>query len=132
MLRPASLHHSTACRVADFTEPEPSYPVPRAYPAARSYPSLNLGQVALVNGPLLGLVALLGAAASQAEGYLGGLGQMLAIWALMGLGVILNVILSGTTKGSFVGYLLMAALYGAAFLFFAYAFSNMGSLKPGG
>jgi len=110
----------------DFTAPEPSYPV------VCSYPSSNLGHLALINGPLLGLVVLLLVAASQAEGYLGGLGEMLGIFGLMGVGTVLNLVLSGTTKGSRVGYLLMAALYGAVFSFFMYVFSHMGNLKPGG
>jgi hypothetical protein len=110
----------------EFTETEPSYL------AERSYPSISLGTLVLVNGPLLGLVSLLLVAANHAEGYLGGLGQILAIWGLMGQGALLNLVLSGTAKGSRVGYLIMAALYGGVFAFFMWVFSHMGNLKPGG
>jgi hypothetical protein len=104
----------------DSTEPE------------RSYPSSKSGHLLLINGLLLGVVALLFVAASQEEGYLGGLLEMMAVMGLMGLGALLNVILSATTKGGRAGYLVMAALYGAVFFFFMSAFSHMGSLKPGG
>lgn len=110
----------------EFTETESSYPV------ERSYPSSNLGHLLLVNGPLLGLVALLVLAASREEGYLGGLMQLMAVGLLMGLGALLNIALAGNTKGSRVGYLIMSFLYGGVFLFFAYVFSHMGNLKPGG
>jgi hypothetical protein len=116
----------------DFTESEPSYPVAYSHATERSYPSSNLGHLALVNAPLLGFIALLMLASSRAEGYLGGLGELLGIFGLVGLGTLLNLVLSGTTKGSRVGYVLMAALYGSVFFFFAYVFSNMGNLKPGG
>ncbi|MGI4760069.1 MAG: hypothetical protein ACRYF0_05150 [Janthinobacterium lividum] len=92
----------------------------------------TLGRFALVNGLLLGLVALLMLAAGREEGYLGGLGEVLAIFGLMGLGTLLNLVLAGTTKGSRVGYLLMAALYGAVFFYLGYAFAHMGKLNPGG
>jgi hypothetical protein len=110
----------------DFTEPEPSYLV------ERSYPSSNLGRVALINAPLLGLIGLLFMAANQAEGYLGGLGQMMAIWGLTGLGALLNLMLVSQTKGSRVGYQLMVFLYGIVFCLFTYVFTSMGNLKPGG
>lgn len=110
----------------DFTEPEPSYQV------ERSYPSSNLGQLALINGPLLALIGLLLSAAANAEGYLGGLGQLLAIWGLMGLGALLNLMLASKTKDSRVGYQLMAFLYGAVFCLFTFAFGSIGRLKPGG
>ncbi len=110
----------------DFTESEPAYPV------ERSYPSSNIGRVALINAPLLGLIGLLFIAANQAEGRLGGLGQLMVIWGLTGLGTLLNLILASTTEGSRVGYLLMAGLCGAVFGFFTYVFSNMGNLKIGG
>ena len=108
----------------EFTETEPSYPVERSYS--------SISPLVLLNAPLLGLVGLLLVAASQAEGYLGGMGQILAIWGLMVLGALLNLVLSGTTKGSRVGYLLMAALYGGDFAFFMWVFGHIGNLKPGG
>ena len=82
----------------DFTEPEPSYPV------ERSYPSSNLGQLVLINGPLLALIGLLFMAAANAEGYLGGLGQLMVIWGLLGLGAMLNLMLASKTNDSRVGY----------------------------
>lgn len=91
-----------------------------------------MGRLALLNGPLLGLVLLLFIAANQAEGYLGGFGEILAVWGLMGLGAFLNLIAAATTTGTRVGYVLMAVLYGAVFYYFLYAFSHMGNLKPGG
>jgi hypothetical protein len=109
-----------------FTEPEPSYPT------ERSYPRSNLSRVALINAPLLGLIVLLFIAAGQSEGYLGGLGEMMAVWGLTGLGTLFNLSRTSTTEGSRTGYLLMAGLYGAVFGFFTYAFCNMGNLKPGG
>ncbi len=110
----------------DFTEPEPSYPV------ERSYPSSNLGRLALINAPLILLIGLLFVAAHQAKGYLGGLGQLLAVWGLTGLGTLVNSIKAGTTQNSRVGYLLMAFLHGVVFCFFTYVFSHMGNLKIGG
>ena len=104
----------------DLTEPE------------RSYPNVNSGPFLLINGLLLGIVALLFVAASKEEGYLGGLLEMMAVMGLMGLGTLINLILAATTQGSRVGYLLMTALYGVVFFFFMSAFSHMGSLKPGG
>ena len=71
-------------------------------------------------------------AASQADGYLGGLGEMLAVMALMGLGTLLNLMLSATTKGSRAGYLIATGLYGIVFFFFISAFGHIGNLKPGG
>lgn len=126
MLPQLGLNQPIACRMEDFTDPEPSYPV------ERSYPGSNLGHLALINGPLLALIGLLFMAAQQAEGYLGGLGQMMTVWGLTGLGALMNVGLSSSTQGSRVGYLFMAALYGAMFFFFSYVFSHMGNLKPGG
>ena len=90
------------------------------------------GSLALLNGPLLGLVGVLLIAAKQADGYMGGFGEMLAIFGLMGLGALLNLKLSLTTKGNRAGYLLMASLYGAVFAFFIYDLSHMGNPKPGG
>jgi hypothetical protein len=107
---------------------EPSLP----FPEEPAYPSLNLGRLALINGPLLGLAALLFIAARHAEGYLGGFGQLLAVWGLMGLGTLLNLIIAATTTGSRAGFALMTVLYGAVFYFFFYEFSHMGNLKPGG
>lgn len=126
MLHSASLHQSTACCMEDFTESEPSYPV------ERSYPSSNLGHLALINGPLLALIGLLLSAAANAQGYLGGLGQLMAIWGLLGLGTMLNLMLASKTKDSRVGYQLMAFLYGAVFCLFTFAFGSIGNLKPGG
>jgi len=126
MLSRSGLNQPTACRMENFTEYRPSYPV------ERSYPSSNLGRVALINAPLLGLIALLFIAAGQSEGYLSGLEEMMAVWGLTGLGALLNFILASTTEGSRVGYLLMAGLYGAVFGLFTYIFGNMGNLKPGG
>jgi hypothetical protein len=57
---------------------------------------------------------------------------MLAIWDPMGLGALLNLVLSSTAKSSRVDYLIVAALYGAAFSFFMWMFSHMGNLKPSG
>nr|GFC89627.1 hypothetical protein [Tanacetum cinerariifolium] len=91
----------------------------------RSYPSSNLGRLMLLNGPLLALIGLLLIVAANAEGYLGGLGQIMAIWGLLGLGTLLNLRLASKTKDSRAGYLLMAGLYGAVFGFFTYAFGNM-------
>ena len=110
----------------EFTESAHSYPV------ERTYPSSNLRHLLLLNVPLLGLVVVLLLAASQAEGYLGGLGEMLAVMGLMGLGTLLNLILSATTKCSRAGYLIATGLYGIVFFFFMSAFSHMGNLKPGG
>jgi hypothetical protein len=110
----------------ECTEPEPSYPVARAHQDSKR------GHLLLINGPLLGLVVLLLIAASQAEGYLGGIGEMLVIMGLMGLGTLLNLIQSTTTKGNRVGYLIMTVLYGGVFSCFMHAFSHIGNLKPGG
>ena len=63
---------------------------------------------------------------------MGGFGEMLAIFGLMGLGALLNLKLSATTKGTRVGYLLMAAFYGAVFAVFVYELIHMGNPKPGG
>ena len=120
MLQITSLNHLTACHMEDYTEPE------------RSYPSSNSGQLLLMNGLLLGVVVLLFVAASQEEGYLGGLLEMLAVMGLMGLGTLLNLIMAATTQGSRVGYFIMTTLYGVVFFFFMSAFSHMGALKPGG
>jgi len=126
MLQLLSLNQPAACHMEEFTESAPSYPL------ERSYPSSTLGHLLLINGPLLGVVVVLLIAASQAEGYLGGLGEMLAVMGLMGLGTLLNLILSATTKGSRAGYLLATALYGIVFFLFISAFSHMGNPKPGG
>jgi hypothetical protein len=103
-----------------------------SFPEEPDYPSLNLGRLALINGPLLGVAVLLFMAARHAEGYLGGFGQLLAVWGLMGLGALLNLITAATTTGSRAGFALMAVLYGAVFYFLFYEFSHMGNLKPGG
>ncbi len=89
----------------DFTEPE--FP----FPEEPVYPSLNLGRLALLNGPLLVLAGLLFVVARHAESYLGGFGGVLAVWGLMGLGALLNLVAAATTAGSLMGYVLMAALY---------------------
>lgn len=102
------------------------------FPEEPSYPSLNLGRLALINGPLLALAGLLFVAARHAEGYLGGFGGLLAVWGLLGLGACINLIAAATTTGSRMGYLLMTLLYGAVFYYFLYEFSHMGNLKPGG
>jgi hypothetical protein len=126
MLPLLGLELTSTLFMEEYTEPK--FP----YPAEPSYPSLNLGRLVLINGPLLTLVGLLFVAAGQAEGYLGGLEEILAAWGLMGLGFLANLIAVATTKGSRTGYAAMAFLYGAVFCYFFYIFSHMGNLKPGG
>lgn len=126
MLQLLSLLKPTGCHMEEFTESAHSYPI------ERTYSSSNLRHLLLLNGPLLGLVVVLLIAASQADGYLGGLGEMLAVMGVMGLGTLLNLILSATTKGSRAGYLIATGLYGIVFFFFMSAFGHMGNLKPGG
>ncbi len=110
----------------DSTEPE--FP----FPEEPDYPSLNLGRLALLNGPLLALAGLLFVGARHAEGYLGGLWEIIAVWGLIGLGALLNLIAAATTTGSRMGYVLMIILYLAAFYYFFYVFSHIGNLKIGG
>lgn len=98
----------------------------------RPTPNSTIGRLLLINGPLLGLVILLWLAASKAEGYLSGLEEIIAIFGLVGLGALVNLVQAAATKGSRVGYLVMAALYGAAFYCFCYIFANVGKLNPGG
>jgi len=82
------------------------------------------------NGLLLGMVVILMLAASQEEGYLGGLEEIVAIFGLMGLGTLVNLVQTANAKGSRVGYLLMATLYGAVFASFCYAPAHMGKPLP--
>ena len=110
----------------DSTEPE--FP----FPEEPDYPSLNLGRLVLLNGPVLALAGLLFVGARHAEGYLGGLWEILAVWGLIGLGALLNLIAAATTTGSRVGYVLMAVLYWVLFGYLFYVFSHIGNPKIGG
>ncbi len=98
----------------------------------RPTPNSTIGRLLLINGPLLGLVALLWLVASKAEGYLSGLEEIIAIFGLMGLGTLVNLVLAAVTKESRAGYLFMAVLYGAVFCCFCYIFAHIGKLNPGG
>lgn len=98
----------------------------------RPTPNSTIGRLLLINGPLLGLVVLLWLAASKAEGYLSGLEELIAIFGLMGLGTLVHLVQAAVTKGSRVGYLFIAALYGVVFCCFCYVFAHMGKLNPGG
>jgi hypothetical protein len=102
--------------------PEPAHPTSNS----------STRRFVIINGLLLGVVALLLLAASQEEGYLGGLGEIMVIFGLMLLGALVNLSQAINTKGSRVGFLLMATLYGAVFAYFCYEIAHMGKLNPGG
>ena len=92
----------------------------------------NTRRLLVINGIVLGLVALLMLAASQEGGFLGGLEELVAIFGLMLLGTLINLVQAVATKGSRLGYLLMAMLYGAVSLYFYYGPAFMGKPNPGG
>jgi hypothetical protein len=106
--------------VENLPEPEPPILKP------------NNKRLLLINGVLLGLVALLMLAASQKGGFLGGLKELVAIFGLMIIGGLVNLVQAVATKGSSFGYLLMAMLYGAVALYFYYGPAFTGKPNPGG